>query len=133
MKYILLMQYSMKNLKTAGVPAWSPEDLQGNLQFLARFNQELADAGELVEPVALTGLDQVRVVSAQKNGPPVVSDGPFPETKEFVGGFWIIDVETAERAYEIAAKASAMPGLGGRPAYMPIEVRQVMQHRGDLG
>ena len=126
MKYLLLMQYSIKDLKTEGVPAWTPQEIQKNIEFLQRFNQELSDAGELVETIPLVGPDQARGVSARKNGPPVISDGPFPETKEFLGGLWIIDVETTERAYEIAGRASAMPGRGGVPANMPIEVRQVM-------
>jgi len=66
-----------------------------------------------------------RIVRAT-GGPPAVTDGPFPEAKEFLAGYWIVEVPTAERAYEIAAKASAAPGRGGKPLNMPIEVRQVM-------
>jgi hypothetical protein len=55
-----------------------------------------------------------------------VTDGVFPESKEFLAGYWIVDVETPERAYAIAAEASAAPGKGGAPLNMPIEVRQVM-------
>ncbi len=62
---------------------------------------------------------------AGKNGEPI-TDGVFAETKEFLAGFWIISVDTPERAYEIAARASAAPGPGGAPLNMPIEVRQVM-------
>jgi hypothetical protein len=65
-------------------------------------------------------------VRAGKNGVPAVTDGPFPETKEFLAGYWIVEVDNPERAYEIAAKASAAPGPGGAPLLMPIEVRQVM-------
>ena len=55
-----------------------------------------------------------------------MTDGPFPEAKEFLAGYWIVDVESTERAYAIAARASAAPGQGGEPLNMPIEVRQVM-------
>ena len=48
-------------------------------------------------------------------GAPVVTDGPFPEAKEFLAGYWIVDVESEERAIEIAAEASAAPGPGGKP------------------
>jgi hypothetical protein len=55
-----------------------------------------------------------------------VTDGIFPETKEFLAGYWIVDVESPERAYAIAAEASAAPGPGGKPLRMAIEVRQVL-------
>ena len=55
-----------------------------------------------------------------------ITDGVFPETKEFLAGYWIVDVETPQRAYAIAAEASAAPGPGGKPLNMPIEVRAVM-------
>jgi hypothetical protein len=58
----------------------------------------------------------------------MVTDGPFPESKEVLAGYWAIDVETPRRAYEIAARASAAPGPGGKPLKMPIEVRPVMMH-----
>ncbi len=61
---------------------------------------------------------------AGKDGTPI-TDGVFPEGKEFLAGFWIVDVETPERAYAIAARASAAPGPGGAPLYMPIEVRPI--------
>jgi hypothetical protein len=66
------------------------------------------------------------VVRAGKNGAPEVTDGPFAEAKEFLAGYWIVDVESPTRAYEIAARASAAPGKGGIPLNMPIEVREVM-------
>ena len=55
-----------------------------------------------------------------------MTDGPFPEAKEFLAGYWIVDCDTPQRAYEIAARASAAPGKGGEPMNMPIEVREVM-------
>jgi hypothetical protein len=65
------------------------------------------------------------VVRAGKDGEPI-TDGVFPESKEFLAGYWMIDVESAERAYAIAARVSAVPGPGGIPSNMPIEVRQLM-------
>jgi hypothetical protein len=64
-------------------------------------------------------------VRAGKDGKPV-TDGVFPEGKEFLAGYWIVDVDSPDRAYAIAAQASAAPGPGGAPLIMPIEVRQVM-------
>jgi hypothetical protein len=90
------------------------------------FNKELTDAGELVGAEGLAAPGQAKVVRAGKNGLPAVTDGPFPEAKEFLAGYWIVDVDKPERAYEIAAKASAAPGPGGKPLIIPIEVREVM-------
>jgi hypothetical protein len=73
----------------------------------------------------LSGPDQAKLVRAGANGAPV-TDGVFPESKEFLAGYWIVDVESEARAFEIAAQASAAPGPGGKPLNMPIEVRPVM-------
>jgi hypothetical protein len=64
-------------------------------------------------------------VRAGKDGKPV-TDGVFPEAKEFLAGYWIVDVERADQAYAIAARASLAPGPGGRPLHLAIEVREVM-------
>jgi hypothetical protein len=69
---------------------------------------------------------EARIVSATGGGAPAVTDGPYPEAKEFLAGYWIVDVASPEEAYAIAARASAAPGPGGAPLNMPIEVRQVM-------
>jgi hypothetical protein len=79
----------------------------------------------LVAAEGLAGPDQAKVVRAGKDGEPV-TDGVFPESKEFLAGYWIVDVENPERADAIAARASAAPGPGGAPLNIPIEVRQVM-------
>jgi hypothetical protein len=97
-----------------------------------RYNKELTEAGEWVEAQGLTPPGQAKLVRAGKNGIPV-TDGVFPESKEFLAGFWIVEVESPERAYHLAAKASAAPGPGGKPLNMPIEVRQVMSAPPDQG
>jgi hypothetical protein len=88
-------------------------------------HQDLHESGELVSAEGLSFPNQARLVRAGKDGTPI-TDGVFPESKEFLAGFWIVDVETPERAYAIAAQASAAPGPGGAPLNMPIEVRPVM-------
>jgi hypothetical protein len=93
---------------------------------MKRFNEELKNAGELVGAEGLAAPGQARIVKAGKGGAPEVTDGPFAESKEFLAGYWIVDVESPKRAYEIAARASAAPGPGGKPLNMPIEVREVM-------
>src|SRR6266550_9544903 len=83
-------------------------------------------SGELVEAQALTGPEQAKFVVYDGVGAPVVTDGPFPEGKELLAGYRMIDVESLERAIEIAAEASAAPGPGGKPIKTVIEVREVM-------
>ena len=113
--------------KDAGIGTWPPEDIKAHIAFMKRFNKELTAAGELVDAQGLSLPDEARIVRAGKGGAPEVTDGPFPEAKEFLAGFWIVDVESTERAYEHRRRASRRrPGKGGVPMNMPIEVRQVM-------
>jgi hypothetical protein len=123
MKYILMMQG--KKADWDAFFKWSKAELQANMAFMQAFSQELKDAGVLVATYGLTSPDQARMVRAGSNGEPI-TDGVFPEAKEFLAGFWLIDVESPEQAYQIAARASAAPGPGGRPGSNPIEVREIM-------
>ena len=91
-------------------------------------HQELTANGELVGTEGLTGPEAAKIVTHDGKGAPVVTDGPFAESKEFLAGYWLVDVESEDRAIEIAAKTSAAPGPGGRPMGKEIEVRPVM-HR----
>jgi hypothetical protein len=122
MKYILMMN-SMR--ASDGVPAWPQKDLQAHIAFMMRLNKDLRESGELVSAEGLSFPDQAKLVRAGKDGVPI-TDGVFPESKEFLAGYWIVDVDSPERAYAIAARASAAPGPGGAPLNMPIEVRPVM-------
>jgi hypothetical protein len=124
MKYLLMMHVP-HGTGNYDLFDWPPEALQAHMAHLNRINREIREAGEWVDVHALTPPGQAKLVRAGKNGEPV-TDGPFPETKEFLAGYWIVDVATPERAYELAAKASAAPGPDGRPLNMAIEVRQVM-------
>jgi hypothetical protein len=126
MKYILMMQFSLAEWKAGNMGTWPPEDIKANIDFLRRFHKDLADAGEMVGTEGLGGPEGMKVVRAKKDGTPAVTDGPFPESKEFLAGYWIVDVDSPERACEIAARLSALPGRGGVPANIPIEVRPVM-------
>jgi hypothetical protein len=125
MKYMLMM--SAKAAKGDwGVADWPLEDVKAHIGFMKRFNEELKSQGELVAAEGLATPGETRIVRAGKGGAPEVTDGPFPESKEFLAGYWIVDCESPQRAYEIAARASAAPGKGGVPLNMPIEVREVM-------
>src|SRR3954468_24769099 len=123
MKYILMM-----NTPKGGpyqIANWPQKDIQAHIAFMMGFSKKLGEAGELVGAEGLAGPDQARLVRAGKDGKPI-TDGVFPEAKEFLAGYWIVDVESPERAYAIAAQASTAPGPGGTPMNMASEVRQVM-------
>ena len=128
MKYILLMTGTKAGVDT--YRAWSKHDIETHFAFLHRLNKELGEAGELVANVGLASPDQAEVVRAGNGGAPI-TDGIFPEAKEFLLGYWIVDVDSRERAHEIAARLSAGPGPGGVPTNMPIEVRQIMSGKPD--
>ena len=130
MKYILMMHFTHADWKAGNMGTWSPEDIKANVEFRKKLNKELIDAGEFVAAVGLGGPEGTKVIRSGSNGAPVITDGPFPESKEFLAGYWIIDVESPERAYEIAARASAMPARGGTLANLPMVVRPVMVDRG---
>ncbi|MFI6843142.1 YciI family protein [Kitasatospora sp. NBC_00085] len=126
MKYMLLMQFSEKNADFPKIDEWKPEEIQAHIRFMKDTNTRLAGAGELVDAQGLAMPETARIVRSHSGGAPVVTEGPFPETKEWVAGWWIVDCDGEERAVEIAAAVSAAPGPGGEPLNMPIEVRQVM-------
>jgi hypothetical protein len=122
MKYILMMNTMRAG---CGVPEWPQKDLHAHIGFMQAFGKELRESGELVSAEGLAFPDQARLVRAGKDGMPI-TDGVFPEGKEFLAGYWIVDVESPERADALAARVSAAPGPGGAPLNMPIEVRPVM-------
>ena len=123
MKYILMMHCPKTGYDTFG--AWPMKDLQAHIGFMIDLNKQLRNSGELVSAEGLASPNETKIVRAGKTAP-LVTDGPFAETKEFLAGYWIVEVATPEQAYAIAARASAAPGPGGAPLNMPIEVRQVM-------
>jgi hypothetical protein len=123
MKYILMMNCPTNGYESFG--SWPQKDLRAHIGFMMDLNKELKDAGLLVSAEGLASPTEAKVVRAGQDGAPV-TDGVFPESKEFLAGYWIVDVENAEQAYKVAARASAAPGQGGAPMNMPIEVRQVM-------
>jgi hypothetical protein len=123
MKYILMMNCPKNGYETFG--SWPQKDLQAHIRFMMDLNKELKAAGLLVSAEGLASPNEAKIVRAGQDGAPV-TDGVFPESKEFLAGYWIVDVESPEQAYQVAARASAAPGPGGAPMSIPIEVRQVM-------
>lgn len=125
MKFMLMMNAPRGKAGDWDVAQWSPEELKQHIGFMKRFNAELSQEGVLVGAQGLAPPAQARIVRSGPSGEPEVTDGPFAESKEFLAGYWIVDVETPEQAYAIAARASAAPGKAGKPMNMPIEVREV--------
>ena len=123
MKYMLMMNATKSDW--SGFGQMAPEDIQAHIEFMIDLNKNLAASGELVDAQGLTGPEEAKVVRAGKDGTPVVTDGPFPEAKEFLAGYWLLDVKNEARVLEIASKISAAPGRGGVPLIIPVEVRPV--------
>jgi hypothetical protein len=125
MKYILLMSGTKAGVGT--YRAWPKKEIDAHMAVLHGINKDLTESGEFVATQGLAGPDEAKLVCGEKGGMPV-TDGIFPESKEFLLGYWIVDVATPERAYAIAGRISVAAGPGGVPTNMPIEVRQFMSH-----
>jgi hypothetical protein len=121
MKYILLMSGTKAGIDS--YHAWSQKDIETHMAILRAITKDLTESGEFVATQGLAEPVEAKVVRGEKNGMPV-TDGIFPESKEFLLGYWIVEVANPERAYAIAGRISTAPGPGGTPTNMPIEVRQ---------
>ena len=126
MRFMLLQNYGPAESGCPPMTEWSPADVRAHIEFQQALNTELAGLGELVDAQGLAGPDEARFVISDGASAPVITDGPYPESKELLAGYRLVDVDSAARAIEIAARASAAPGPGGMPIRQPIEVRQVL-------
>jgi hypothetical protein len=124
MKFMVQMNVKKGPYQMQG---WSQEDVKRMVGFMNKTNAELKAAGQWVVGEGLVSPEEARLVTASEDGSPSVTDGPFAESKEFIAGFWIIEVKDAAEAYRIAARISLCPGPGGKPLHMPLEVRAVGQ------
>jgi hypothetical protein len=125
MRFMLLQNYGGIEGDCAPMYEWTPEEVAAHVQFQLTLNRQLEELGELIDAQGLAGPDEARYVVSDGTTP-LVTDGPFPEAKELLAGYRIVEVDTPERAVEIAAQISAAPGQGGAPIRQRIEVRQVM-------
>ncbi|MFT3710062.1 MAG: YciI family protein [Archangium sp.] len=123
MKFMMMMHHPGK--QPYQMMSWARADIMAHIEFMKTFAEKLRKAGELVTAEGLAHPEAAKIVRAGADKQPI-TDGVFPESKEFLVGFWIIDVENEQRAYAVAAEASAAPGPGGKPMSIPIELRQVM-------
>ena len=125
-RYLLVINFEGGVVETP-MEEWKPEEITAHLDYYRALHEELVASGELVQSEVLAGPDLAKIVTSDGLGAPVVTDGPFQEFKEWLAGYQIVDVESEERALEIAAKLSAVPGPDGAAIQQPIQVRQVME------
>jgi hypothetical protein len=124
MKYMLMMNATKADW--SGFGKMPPEDIMAHIRFMKSLNEELKVSREFVDAQGLTGPEQAKIVRAKgSTGGVAVTDGPFPESKEFLAGYWILECKSFERVVEIAARISAAPGRGGAPLNIPVELREV--------
>jgi hypothetical protein len=124
-QYLLTVNYD-GGVVDAPMEQWAPEDVKAHMDYYRTLLRELKESGELVDDNALTGPEQAATVTFDGLTAPVVTDGPFLEFKELLAGYQLVDVESRDRAIEIAARISCVPGPGGVPLQQPIGVRRVM-------
>lgn len=126
MRFMLMQNYGGIEAECAPMYEWTPDEVAAHIQFQLTLNRQLEELGELIDAQGLAGPDEAKFVVSDGASAPLVTDGPFPESKELLAGYRVVEVDTPERAVEIAGLASAAPGEGGRPIRQRIEVRQIM-------
>ncbi|MFM9366815.1 YciI family protein [Streptomyces sp. Da 82-17] len=130
MKYLVMVQgaqadyEAMSGKANEHSPAWSEKDVQAMFSFMENLNNDLAESGEMIDAQGLTEPAQTRFVGRDKDGRPVVTDGPYSETKEVLAGYWVLDCESLERVTEIANRIQECPQPEGAPVY-PVVIRPI--------
>lgn len=124
-RYLLIVDFQPGDDPTP-LEEWTPAEVDAHMAYYRRLNDELAASGELVGGEILSAPDSSYVVRSSGPAATTVTEGPFPEFSEWVAGFQVVETATVERALEIAALVSAVPGRGGRPLAQPIQVREVV-------
>jgi hypothetical protein len=125
MRFMLMQNYGGVEADCAPMYEWTPQEVKAHIEFQQELNRQLEELGELIDAQGLAGPDDARFVVSDGASAPVVTDGPFPESKELLAGYRVVEVDTPERAIEIAALMSAAPGQRGAPIRQRIEVRQI--------
>lgn len=128
-KFLLMVNHDNGVVQTP-MSEWEPEEVTAHMNYYEVMSRELIKNGEQIQFMALADPRLARIVRSDGISAPVVTDGPFPESKEVLAGFQVLDVESEARAVEIAARVSAVPGPGGIPIQQPVEVRQVVDESG---
>jgi hypothetical protein len=137
MKYLVMVQGSqadydaMSGKPSKHSPAWSEKDMQAMFDYMGRINDDLAETGELVDGQGLTAPKHTRLVTADRDGRPVVTDGPYGETKELMAGYWVLECKDLDRVTQIAARVAQCPVPEGAPDY-PVVIRQIQDSATDM-
>ncbi|MFD3930094.1 YciI family protein [Streptomyces sp. NPDC058614] len=137
MKYLVMVQGTqadaegMRGNPSPGSPVWSEQEIQAMYAFMGAINNDLSESGELLDVQGLAEYDRTRLVTADKDGKPVITDGPYGETKEQMAGFWILECESLERVTEIAARVAQCPVPEGTTEY-PVVIRPIPDGSGDI-
>ncbi|HEV7628591.1 MAG TPA: YciI family protein [Streptomyces sp.] len=133
MKFIIMLTGSqaaydaMNGKASQGQPAWTEGDLKAMFEHMGALHDDISDSGELVDARGLAEPDQAKFVTSAADGSPVISDGPYGETKEMLAGYTIVDVESPQRAYEIAARFQRCPRPAGTADDQPVIVQPVAE------
>ncbi|MGN9791518.1 YciI family protein [Streptomyces sp. OZ13] len=137
MKYLVMIQGTQADYEAMSgngsehAPAWNEKDMQAMFSFMQSVNDDLAESGELVDGQGLAAPAQARHVLSGKDGRPVVTDGPYGETKEVLAGYWVLECESLDRVTEIASRITQCPVPEGTTEY-PVVIRQIMDGGGDV-
>ncbi len=126
MRFMLMQDYGGVEEDVPPMSQWTPAEIEAHIKYQRDLNEDLRERGELVDAQALTAPELAKFIVSDGASAPVVTDGPFPESKELLAGYRLVDVESVERAIEIAAVGSSAPGPAGVPIRQRIEVREVM-------
>jgi hypothetical protein len=129
-KFLIMVNHDNGVVDDVPMDEWKPEEVAAHMNYYEVLGRELDESGEQIQFMGLADPRLARIVRSDGKSAPVVTDGPFPESKEVLAGFQVVDVESEARAIEIAARVSAVPGPGGVPIQQPVEVRQVMAEEG---
>ncbi|MFI0987955.1 YciI family protein [Streptomyces exfoliatus] len=130
MKYLVMVQgaqadyEAMTGRPTASSPAWNKADLTAMFDHMNTLNEELTASGEMLDGQGLAAPDTTRFVTVDGDGKPVVTDGPYAETKEVIAGYWVLDCASLDRVTEIAARVARCPQPAGAPEY-PVVIRPI--------
>jgi hypothetical protein len=131
-KYMLMIQgnqagyNAMSGKSSPGNPAWNKEQLEAMYAHMGAVSNDLAESGELIDGQGLGEPDRTRIVLPGKDGRPVITDGPYSETKEVLAGYWLLDCESLDRVTEIAVRVTECPVPEGTDA-LPILIRPVQE------